>query len=101
MTDESPVSAADCTSMIEVRDAIDMLDQRIVTLLSERMRYIEAAARIKQDRDAVRDDDRKAEVIANARAAALKTGFPPDLAGEIYELLVERSIAYEFDRFDE
>src|SRR3546814_11030003 len=36
-----------CQTMAEVRAAIDTLDHDILTLLSERIRYIEAAARNK------------------------------------------------------
>ena len=43
MTDKTPVPAADCTDMAQVRAAIDGLDTLIVSLLAERMRYIEAA----------------------------------------------------------
>ncbi|TVV72515.1 chorismate mutase [Sphingomonas solaris] len=99
MTD--PIPAAACTTMAEVRAGVDALDERIVALLGERMRYMEAAARIKPERDMVRDEPRKAAVIANARRVAAERGFPAELAGALYELLVEASIAYELDRFDE
>ncbi|WP_380875326.1 chorismate mutase [Sphingomonas sp. DBB INV C78] len=89
-----------CTTMTEVRAAIDALDERIVSLLGQRMRYMDAAARIKSTRDAVRDEGRKAQVIDNAAAVAAKVGFPPELVRAIYEQLVEGSIAYEFERFD-
>jgi isochorismate pyruvate lyase len=91
---------ADCRSMAEVRHGIDRLDEQIVPLLAERLRYMEAAARIKQDRGAVRDERRKAEVIANARRVAAEEGVPVQAIGEIYERLVESSISYEFEQFD-
>ncbi len=97
----SLIPAEDCTDMSEVRIAIDALDVQIVKLLAKRMRYIEAAARIKPDRDMVRDEARKAEVIANARAAAAEAGFPDALAAALFETLVEGSIAHEFKAFDE
>ena len=100
MTDKTPVPAADCTDMAQVRAAIDGLDTLIVSLLAERMRYIEAAARIKQSRDAVRDEVRKAAVIAHAVKVADDRGFPPKLAYKLYDLLVEGSIAHEFEKFD-
>ena len=100
MTEENPVPAARCATMAEVRAGIDSLDRRIVTLLAERLRYIEAAARIKPERDQVRDEWRKADVIAKARATAAAHDFPEELAAAVYEVLVEGSIAYEFDRFD-
>jgi isochorismate pyruvate lyase len=90
-----------CTSMAQVRAGVDTLDEKIMTLLGRRMRFMEAAARIKTDRGQVRDEPRKAAVIANARAVAERVGFPPDLAGQLYEQLVEGSIAYELECFDD
>ena len=90
-----------CQTMTEVRAGVDALDEQIVTLLGRRMRFMEAAARIKERREDVRDNVRKAAVIAHAREVAAQVGFPPELVASIYELLVEGSIAYEYDRFDE
>ncbi len=100
MTDRSPIPAADCTSMAEVRAGVDALDREIVALLGRRMRYMEAAARIKPGREAVRDEARKAEVIENAMAAAAGHDVPIALVGALYEILVEGSIAYELDVWD-
>lgn len=100
MTDTTPVPAAQCTDMAQVRAAIDGLDTLIVSLLAERMRYIEAAARIKQSRDSVRDEVRKTAVIAHAVKVADDRGFPPKLAYRLYDLLVEGSIAHELELFD-
>ena len=100
MTSESIVPAADCKTMAEVRAAIDQVDTEIVALFARRMRYIEAAARIKPDRDAVRDEPRKASVIDHACAIAREKDFPEALTRLIYDMLVEGSIAHEFERFD-
>ena len=89
-----------CREMTEVRAGVDALDEQIVTLLGKRMRFMEAAARIKVRREDVRDEARKAAVIANVRAVAAQSGFPPSLAAQLYETLVEASIAYELERFD-
>lgn len=86
--------------MAEVRAGVDAVDQALVALLAERFGYMEAAARIKPERGLVRDEARKAQVIANARAAAAARGIPVDPIGEIWERLVEASIAYEFEVFD-
>lgn len=89
-----------CTNMAEVRAGIDALDREIVALIATRMRYMDAAARIKSHRADVRDEARKAEVIANAHRTAAELGVPPDLAEALWEVLVEGSIAYEMERFD-
>ncbi|NNM77316.1 chorismate mutase [Sphingomonas sp. ID1715] len=86
--------------MAEVRAGVDALDEQIVTLLGTRMRFMDAAARIKAERGHVRDEERKAAVIAHARQVAAQVGFPPEIVAELYDRLVEASIAYEFDRFD-
>jgi isochorismate pyruvate lyase len=86
--------------MAEVRQGVDRLDEAIVALLAERFRYMEAAARIKPERDAVRDEWRKADVLAKVRAAAEREGAPAARLAALYEALIESSIAYEFERFD-
>ena len=91
---------ADCRTMAEVRHGVDRLDERIVALLAERFRYMDAAARIKPDREAVRDERRKAEVIAKARATAEREDAPAERIALLYDALIESSIAYEFDRYD-
>jgi len=100
MNQTEAIPAAQCIDMSQVRAAIDALDTLIVSLLAERMRYIEAAARIKSSRDSVRDEVRKAEVIAHAVKVADDRGFPPRLAYRLYDMLVEGSIDHEFETFD-
>jgi isochorismate pyruvate lyase len=95
------VKPEECGSMADVRHGIDRLDEQIVALLAERFRYMDAAARIKQERGAVRDEARKAEVIGNAKRHGEQSGVPVAVVEEIYERLVEGSIAYELDKFDE
>jgi len=61
---ENILDPADCSTMAEVRAGVDDVDRRIVTLLQRRFGYMNAAARIKPDRSAVRDEWRKADVLA-------------------------------------
>ena len=89
-----------CETMAEVRAGVDALDEQVVGLLARRFRFMDAAARIKPHRDQVRDEPRKAAVIGRVRAFAQELGVPPDLVADLYERLVEASIAYELDRFE-
>ena len=73
-----------CQTMLEVRAGVDALDQELVALLARRFGYMDAAARIKPSRSAVRDEARKAQVIANASAAAAAAGLPPGLAENLW-----------------
>lgn len=90
----------DCTTMAEVRAGVDQTDRELVALLTRRFGYMTAAARIKPNRAAVRDEVRKAQVIDNARAAANAAGIPAAEIAAIWDRLVEASIAYEFEAFD-
>lgn len=90
----------ECTTMAEVRRGVDAVDKALVALLARRFAYMDAAARIKPSRDTVRDEARKAQVIANVRAHASAAGVPEEPIAEIWDRLIEASIAYEFKAFD-
>jgi isochorismate pyruvate lyase len=89
-----------CLTMAQVRAGVDALDREIVALIGERFRYMDAAARIKPEREKVRDEARKAEVLRNVAALALRHGVPAEAAAVLYEQLVEASIGYELVQFD-
>ncbi|MEM9312404.1 MAG: chorismate mutase [Pseudomonadota bacterium] len=90
-----------CETMVDVREGVDATDRELVALLERRFGYMRAAARIKPNREAVRDEERKARVIAAAVAEAETRGLPGEVIGELWERLVEGSIAFEFDIWDE
>lgn len=90
----------ECTTMADVRAGVDQVDREIVALIARRFGYMDSAARIKPDRDAVRDEWRKADVLAKVDAAASAAGVDQILMARLYEDLIETSIAYELDVFD-
>jgi isochorismate pyruvate lyase len=87
--------------MSEVRAGVDALDRELVALLGTRFGYMRAAARIKPERGQVRDEGRKAQVIANARLIAEQQGLPDEVIATLWDSLVEASIAYELRHWDE
>ena len=101
MADMSEILDPDeCNSMTEVRAGVDDVDRRVVELLKRRFGYMDAAARIKPDREAVRDEWRKADVLAKVDAAAERMGVDRALMARLYEDLIETSIAHEFEEYD-
>lgn len=96
----SAKSPEDCETMTEVRAGVDQVDRELVALLVRRFGYMDAAARIKPDRAAVRDEARKAEVLDNAAREAAKAGLDPERIRAVWNELVEQSIAHELDRWD-
>jgi isochorismate pyruvate lyase len=98
-TDPRP-APADCATMADVRVGVDALDRLLVTVLAERQRYMDAAARIKADRAAVRDNARVEDVVAKVKAAAREAGLSEDIAEPVWRTLIERCIAHEFGVWD-
>ena len=91
----------DCQSMTDVRAGVDETDRELLALFATRFAYMDAAARIKPTRDAVRDEPRKAAVIEAVRVDAAARGLPADALAQIWEALVEASIAHELVQWDE
>lgn len=94
------VMPPDCRTMAEVRAGVDATDRALMELLERRFGYMRAAARIKPDRGSVRDEARKAAVIAAVRTDAAGRGLPAEELADIWERLVEASIAYELAEWD-
>lgn len=90
----------ECETMIDVRAGVDQLDRELIALLVRRFGYMDAAARIKTDPTAVRDEARKAEVLDNVAREAEAAGLQPDRLRAIWNELVEQSIAYEATEWD-
>lgn len=88
-------SPEECETMAEVRVGVDSLDRELMRLIAVRFGYMRAAARIKPERGHVRDEARKAQVIDNVREDARREALPETELAEIWDRLVEASIAYE------
>ena len=86
--------------MSEVREEIDRVDQLIVTLLVERLGYIEQAGLIKQDRDTVRDEWRIEDVVTKVKAACAAEGGNLEMIEDVYRFLINWSIEHEFIIYD-
>jgi isochorismate pyruvate lyase len=100
MTTADIILAENCQTMEQVRRGVDATDVELIALLAKRFGYMDAAARIKPDRNQVRDEDRKQAVIANATAEASQASIPQEVIGAMWEILVEGSIEYEAAAWD-
>ncbi len=89
-----------CASMTQLRAAIDRLDSQLVAMLALRQRYIERAAVLKESRNAVRDEARIEEVVRHVVAEGQRMGLSPAIAERVWRVLIEASIAHEYDAFD-
>jgi isochorismate pyruvate lyase len=85
----------DCTSLEDVRTAIDQVDRQILALLGLRADYVHAAARFKSSEAAVAAPERLAAMMRARREWAVAEGLDADVIEKIYRDLVEYFIARE------
>ena len=88
-----------CSGMEDVRRNIDALDDVLVPLWGTRGGYMTQAARIKQDPNQVRDEDRIESIVARVRERAAQEGGEPEVIEAIYRSMMEAYIAYEHREF--
>lgn len=90
-----------CENMGELRGEIDRLDRNLVELLGVRQAYMDQAAKIKPDRNMVRDQRRVDDVLEKVRCHAELSGANPELVENLYRAMIEWSINYELAVFDQ
>lgn len=88
-------SPAECSSIEEVRAAIDALDREIVQAIGLRAQYVKAITRFKKTEQDVRAPDRRRQVLAARRAWAEQAGMNPDVVEQIYTLLIDYFVTEE------
>jgi isochorismate pyruvate lyase len=101
MDENNIIAPENCQTMVDVRSGVDAIDAALLKLLVTRFGYMNAAARIKTERGAVRDEVRKAQIIQSIRSSAEKQGMPADALAAMWDDLIEASIAYELDIWDQ
>jgi isochorismate pyruvate lyase len=87
--------AVTCTTLEDVRNNIDRLDQQIVTLLAERGRYESQAARFKKDTDGVKAPQRVEQVITKVRELSETVGANPEVTEQVYRAMIAAFIEQE------
>lgn len=89
-------TAADCTTMAEIRENIDRVDRALMALFAERWSFIGRAAEIKVGLGIPADvPERVKEVRDNAHRNAEAAGLDGTFYEEIWAQLIERAIAHE------
>ena len=99
MSEQTIKHAENCESMRDVRQAIDALDEELLTILGRRIKYIERAAQIKTSIDTIRDDERIDAIIAKRSAQAAEHGYSEDIIADLFRQLIEYSVAHEMQVF--
>lgn len=89
----------ECTSLEEVRENIDRIDNEIIKLIAERGTYVIQASRFKKSADGVKAPDRVEEVITKVRSKAIEYGADPEMLETIYREMISRFVSRELEEF--
>ncbi len=94
------VKPDECKNMIEIREAIDFIDNQIVQLISQRSQYVKNAAKFKKDETAVKDTDRVKKVIDSKVKLAEEYGASPELIERLYRTMIDFFVAAELKEWE-
>jgi len=89
-----------CKDMSDIRYAIDELDNSIIKLMSQRLKYVRKASEFKKDETDVRDSNRVKEVIESKKKLAIEHDLPPELIGDIYKMMIDSFIEEELEEWN-
>jgi isochorismate pyruvate lyase len=88
-----------CSSLEEVRENIDRIDNEIINLIAQRGKYVVQASSFKKDEQGVKDSSRVEKVISKVREKADMYGANADMIETLYREMISRFIDMEMSEF--
>lgn len=88
-----------CGSLKEVRDEIDIIDDKLVELISQRSHLIRQAATFKNSVDEVKAEDRIEFILQKVRHAAIQAGISPNMMSELFTIMINEMVEMEISEF--
>ncbi len=82
-------------SLDQVRSSIDIIDRKIVALVTERETWVREAARFKTTRSDVEAPARVEQVIERVRGLAEEAGGSPEVVERLYRAMIAAFIDLE------
>lgn len=88
-----------CNSLQEVREEIDILDDKLVELISQRSHLIRQAASFKNSVEEVRAEERIEYVMQKVRKKAIALDVSPNLISELFKIMIDEMVETEISEF--
>lgn len=88
-----------CSSLEEVRENIDRIDDAIIKLIAERGAYVVQASAFKKSEAGVKAPNRVEAVISKVRTKAEEHGANPDMVESLYRNMINQFIQMEIAEF--
>lgn len=91
----------DCTSIQDIREAIDSIDRDIINKFGIRFEYVKAAAKFKQNTKEVKAEERFNTMLQQRRTWAVDNNLNPDIIEQLYRDLVNYFINEELQHWEQ
>lgn len=87
--------AQDCQSLQCVRNNIDIVDDKIVVLIGQRLAYVRRAGELKKNQFTIHDSAREKKILHKVELKAKQQGYPSEIAIDVFKTLLASSNRYE------
>lgn len=84
-----------CTSVEEIRNEIDAIDQQIITLIGNRFLFVKEIVKYKSNAVDIKAQKRYDEVLKKRKEWATDNGLSPEIIEDIYKTLIHYFINEE------
>lgn len=88
-----------CNSLQEVRDQIDILDDKIVELISQRSHLIRQAATFKNSIEEVKEEDRIDFIMQKVRKKAIELDVSANMISDLFRIMIDEMVETEISEF--
>ena len=88
-----------CNSLKEVRNEIDLVDDKLVELISQRSHFIRQAAGFKNSVDEVKAEDRINEIMQRVRKKGIESNINPNMLSELFTIMINEMVETEISEF--
>jgi len=88
-----------CNSLEEIRTNIDILDDKLVELISQRSHFVRQAAKFKNSVEEVKADDRIEFIMQKVRRKAIELDVSPNLISELFTIMIHEMVETEISEF--
>jgi len=93
------ISMKKCNSLKEVRDQIDIIDDKLVELISQRSHLVRQAASFKNSIEEVKAEDRIDFIMQKVRKKAIGLDVSPNLISELFKIMIDEMVETEISEF--
>jgi len=94
---KSTKKPSECANKEEIRQQIDVIDEKIIALFAKRFQYVSEIVKFKSNVESVVAQDRKDQVIKERGEWAENHGLDKDTFEQIYRFLVDHNIGKELE----